>query len=70
VGDTGLEPLTKSTGKSPTSQSSGAESGALVAGEAQSEPRLSAVVEAWPMLPEAIKAGILAMIRAAIGSAG
>ena len=27
--------------------------------------RLAAVVEAWPTLPEAIKAGILAMIRAA-----
>jgi hypothetical protein len=26
---------------------------------------LAAVVEAWPTLPEAIKAGILAMVRAA-----
>jgi len=29
------------------------------------DPDLAAVVEAWPKLPEAIKAGILAMIRAA-----
>jgi hypothetical protein len=29
------------------------------------DPDLRAVVEAWPTLPEAMKAGILAMIRAA-----
>jgi hypothetical protein len=29
------------------------------------DPGLAAVVEAWPMLPEAIRAGIVAMIRAA-----
>ena len=31
-------------------------------------PDLAAVVAAWPELPEAIKAGILAMVRAASGS--
>ncbi len=29
------------------------------------DPDLAAVVEAWPDLPEAIKAGILAMVKAA-----
>ena len=29
----------------------------------KTDPDLAAVVEAWPELPEAIKAGILAMIR-------
>jgi hypothetical protein len=29
------------------------------------EPDLAAVVDAWPRLPEAIKAGILAMVNAA-----
>jgi hypothetical protein len=29
---------------------------------------LAVVVEAWPMLPEAIKAGIVAMVRAAGGA--
>ncbi len=43
---------------------SGAESGALGAREAPIDPGLAAVVEAWPALPEAIKAGILAMVRA------
>jgi hypothetical protein len=29
------------------------------------DPDLAAVVEAWPELPEAIKAGIVAMVKAA-----
>jgi hypothetical protein len=29
------------------------------------DPDLAAVLAAWPSLPEAIKAGILAMVRAA-----
>jgi len=28
---------------------------------------LAAVVDAWPELPEAIRAGILAMVKAALG---
>lgn len=32
------------------------------------EPDLAAVVDAWPNLPEAIRAGILAMVQAASGS--
>jgi hypothetical protein len=30
----------------------------------QTDPDLAAVVDAWPELPEAIKVGILAMIKA------
>ncbi|MGO9598357.1 MAG: hypothetical protein ACLP7Q_10235 [Isosphaeraceae bacterium] len=30
----------------------------------KNDPDLAAVVDAWPGLPEAIRAGILAMIRA------
>jgi len=30
----------------------------------QTDPDLAAVVEAWPELPEALKAGILAMVKA------
>jgi hypothetical protein len=44
---------------------SGAESGAIEAREAILDPELTAVIDAWPVLPEAIRAGILAMIRAA-----
>ena len=28
------------------------------------DPNLSAIIQAWPSLPEAIKAGILAMVKA------
>lgn len=47
---------------------SGAESGALGAQTGPNDPRLAAVIGAWPSLPEPIKAGILAMIRAAGGA--
>jgi hypothetical protein len=30
------------------------------------DPNLAAVVDAWPGLPEAIRAGILAMVKAAL----
>jgi hypothetical protein len=33
------------------------------------EPDLQALVDAWPTLPAALKAGILAMVRAAGGGA-
>ena len=44
---------------------SGAESGALRVPQAPFDPELAAVVEAWGTLPEAIKTGIVAMVRAA-----
>ncbi len=31
------------------------------------DPHLTKIVKAWPSLPEAIRAGILAMVRASIG---
>jgi hypothetical protein len=34
----------------------------------QNDPALAAVVDAWPKLPEALKAGILAMVKAASSS--
>ncbi|MEE9295236.1 MAG: hypothetical protein V3W34_09805 [Phycisphaerae bacterium] len=30
----------------------------------EKDPEFAAVVEAWPTLPEAVKAGIVAMVRA------
>jgi hypothetical protein len=33
-------------------------------------PDLAAVVDAWPELPEAIRAGIVAMVKAASGKGG
>ena len=42
----------------------GAECGALDAMSVKFDPDLAVVTESWPRLPETIKAGILAMVRA------
>jgi len=63
VGDEGTEHPRDTPGNSPISIQGGAESGALGAREAAVDPSLAAVVEAWPKLPDGIKAGILAMVR-------
>ena len=52
-------------GKYGPSRSKRRRSGALDAQKAQNDPALGEIVDAWPTLPEALKAGILAMIRAA-----
>jgi hypothetical protein len=64
VGGTGVELPQENTGNTEIRNQSGAESGALGAREAPLDPDLLAVVDAWPALPESVKAGILAMIRA------
>ena len=61
----GIELSLKSSGNKGVLNQSGAECGALGARDGGSDPDLAAVVEAWPGLPAAIKAGILAMIGAA-----
>ena len=65
MGDTGLEHTLNSSEQHAVSEIGGAESGAVAAETSSIDPDLQAVIEAWPMLPEAIKAGILAMARAA-----
>lgn len=42
---------------------SGAECGALGASGTTFDPGLAVVVDSWPTLPEALKAGIVAMVR-------
>jgi len=32
--------------------------------QADVDPNLTAIIKAWPTLPEAVKAGILAMVQA------
>jgi hypothetical protein len=61
----GLEPSQETLEKPQFSVRGGAESGAVGAENVPNDPRLAAIAEAWPTLPEPIKVGILAMIRAA-----
>ena len=52
------------------SDSTGAESGALGAHKPPSppaDPALARLFEAWPTLPETVRAGIVAMIDASAG---
>jgi hypothetical protein len=37
----------------------------ILADTCKNDPALAAIVNAWPKVPEALKAGILAMVRAA-----
>ena len=65
MGLRGLELPHENTEKKGGADQSGAESGAQ---EAPLDPELAAVVDAWPALPEAIKAGILAMVETTAGA--
>jgi hypothetical protein len=63
----GIEPLTDSSENSTNPDPSGAKSGALAPEKPAIDPALAALIDVWPALPEAIRAGILAMVRAAGG---
>ncbi len=63
----GLEPLQDSPEKTTVSEQGGAQSGAHTAPTAVSDPDLAGVISAWPELPEAVRVGIVAMVRAARG---
>ena len=70
MGGTGLERPAKPLRKQAIAETGGAESGALGGEFDPVDPDLAAVIEAWPKLPEAVRAGILAMVRAAGSGAG
>ena len=61
----GLEQTHVAPPKTPISESSGAKSGALGAPTRPEDPGLQAIIDAWPRLSEAVRAGILAMAQAA-----
>jgi hypothetical protein len=61
----GLEHPANSSQKTGVGDESGAECGALGAREASIDPDLVVVADAWKAMPGAIKAAILAMVRAA-----
>ena len=68
LGDTGLEPRTVNPCSDSTlresADRSAAESGAVDVQSSDPDPDLAAVVEAWPTLPKAVKAGVMAIVRA------
>jgi hypothetical protein len=63
----GLEPSANPDQKLTNSQQRGAISGAQAPEKFPIDPALVALIDAWPTLPEAIRAGILAIVRAAGG---
>ena len=66
MGATGLELRHKSPGKTATSDSGGAECGALGVDRASKtaapDPDLEVILAAWPTLPLAIRTAILALL--------
>ena len=69
MAETGLEPPPKSSDISTVSATGDAECGALGARTGRIDGDLQTVIDAWPDLPEAVRADILAMLTAA-GSGG
>ena len=70
MGKRGLEHTPETPTISQISDPGGADSGALGAHKPPSppaDPALARLIEAWPTLPEAVRAGIVAMIDASAG---
>jgi hypothetical protein len=63
----GIEPTAISKEYNTLPAKGGAESGALNLIKPSIDPDLASLINAWPKLAEPIRAGILAMIRAAGG---
>jgi hypothetical protein len=61
----GIETPANSLGNNTVSPLGGAESGAKTTKIDRNDPDLALVVERWDNLPEAVRAGIVAMVKAA-----
>lgn len=61
----GAEYLANFSGNRQLSVQSGAESGAVGVSDAAVDPRLAFITTSWSTIPEAIKVGILTMVRLA-----
>ncbi len=60
----GLEQPPKSSGKTAVSTIGGAKSDVIGAAGGAIDPDLQAILDAWPRLPESVRAEVLAMVRA------
>jgi len=65
VGGEGLEPLAESSGNTPISAENSANCSAPCARSGPIDPRLAAIVEAWPTLPEGVRAKLGALVAEA-----
>jgi hypothetical protein len=63
----GLEPLADSPENNTVPRRRGAQSGAPDAVTPTIDPALAALLDAWPALPAAVRAGIVVMVIAIIG---
>ena len=68
MGPQGFEQPAETPAKRGISETGGAKSGALSPVSTPIDPDLAAITAAWPELPAALKAGIVAMVKAATGS--
>jgi hypothetical protein len=66
-GEGGIRTLPNSSAKTAFSAQGGAESGAPATQSPAIDPALVALIDTWSTLPDTIRAGILAMVRAAGG---
>jgi hypothetical protein len=66
-GGGGIRTPPENPGKTAFSEKGGADSGAVTLSNFSNDSDLALIINAWPNLPEAIRAGILAIIRAAGG---
>jgi hypothetical protein len=66
-GEGGIRTLHEIPAKTALAVEGGAKSGALATEPRSIDPGLANLIDAWPTLPEAIRAGILALVRAAGG---
>jgi len=64
-GGGGIRTILETPAKTAVSGESVAKSGALAIQDSHIDPALTTLIDAWPTLPKAMRAGILAMVRAA-----
>jgi len=68
VGGAGFEHPSQNSEKTTKPDERGAECGAPTALSTITDPDLRHLIEAWSSLPAAVRAGVVAIVRASVGS--